>query len=146
MSAEPIRHFKGEHAFLSNFYPETIWFSGTSWRTSEHLYQACKTEDHEWAQRIHHALTPGQAKRIGQHAPLRPDWETVRVPMMRLVLGVKFRPGSTVSGWLLATGDAELIESNTWGDRFWGVCKGEGENHLGRLLMTHREWLRGVER
>lgn len=29
-------------------------------------------------------------------------------------------------------------EGNTWGDKFWGVCDGEGENHLGKLLMEVR--------
>lgn len=42
---------------------------------------------------------------------------------------------------LLETGDAELIEGNTWNDTFWGVCNGEGENNLGRLLMKVREEL-----
>jgi predicted NAD-dependent protein-ADP-ribosyltransferase YbiA (DUF1768 family) len=39
---------------------------------------------------------------------------------------------------LLLTGDCELVEGNTWGDKFWGVCDGEGENHLGKLLMKIR--------
>jgi predicted NAD-dependent protein-ADP-ribosyltransferase YbiA (DUF1768 family) len=34
-----------------------------------------------------------------------------------------------------------LIEENTWGDTFWGICKGQGENHLGRLLMQIRDEL-----
>lgn len=38
----------------------------------------------------------------------------------------------------LATGDAILIEGNTWGDRFWGVCEGFGQNHLGHVLMRVR--------
>ncbi len=39
---------------------------------------------------------------------------------------------------LRATDDAELIEGNTWGDTFWGVCKGKGANNLGRMLMEIR--------
>lgn len=39
---------------------------------------------------------------------------------------------------LLATGEAELIEGNTWGDTYWGVCHGVGQNHLGCLLMKIR--------
>ena len=46
---------------------------------------------------------------------------------------------------LLDTGDRELIEGNTWGDRFWGVCRGEGENKLGRILMRVRDELRAAE-
>ena len=42
---------------------------------------------------------------------------------------------------LVDTGDQPLIEGNTWGDRFWGVCGGTGMNHLGRLLMEVREEL-----
>jgi predicted NAD-dependent protein-ADP-ribosyltransferase YbiA (DUF1768 family) len=29
-------------------------------------------------------------------------------------------------------------EGNTWNDRFWGVCRGSGLNHLGRILMEVR--------
>ena len=42
---------------------------------------------------------------------------------------------------LIATGDAELIEGNPWGDTFWGVCEGKGENHLGKILMKIRSEL-----
>jgi hypothetical protein len=35
-----------------------------------------------------------------------------------------------------------LIEGNTWGDTFWGVCNGVGENNLGKTLMNVREILR----
>jgi predicted NAD-dependent protein-ADP-ribosyltransferase YbiA (DUF1768 family) len=42
---------------------------------------------------------------------------------------------------LLKTGEAVLEEGNTWGDRFWGVDArtGEGENHLGLILMRVRK-------
>ena len=35
--------------------------------------------------------------------------------------------------------EGEIVEENTWGDTFWGVCKGVGENHLGKLLMEIRD-------
>lgn len=33
------------------------------------------------------------------------------------------------------------MEGNTWHDVYWGVdlCTGEGENHLGKILMTQRQ-------
>ena len=46
---------------------------------------------------------------------------------------------------LLATGEAQLIEGNTWNDTFWGVCKGKGQNWLGRILVEVREELAEVE-
>jgi predicted NAD-dependent protein-ADP-ribosyltransferase YbiA (DUF1768 family) len=39
---------------------------------------------------------------------------------------------------LLATGTFHIEETNTWGDVFWGVCRGRGENHLGKILMRER--------
>ena len=42
------------------------------------------------------------------------------------------------------TGNLVLEEGNGWHDTFWGVDlkTGEGENHLGRILMQVREELR----
>ena len=45
---------------------------------------------------------------------------------------------------LMATGNCQLIEGNTWGDRYWGVCDGVGQNHLGRLLMEIRDQIQGL--
>lgn len=42
---------------------------------------------------------------------------------------------------LLATGEEYLVEGNTWGDKYWGVCGGIGLNHLGKLLMQVRDEL-----
>lgn len=41
----------------------------------------------------------------------------------------------------MATGNEMLVEGNNWHDKFWGVCGGEGENHLGKMLMHIRERL-----
>ena len=40
---------------------------------------------------------------------------------------------------LIATGDAYIEETNNWGDEFWGVCHGFGENMLGKILMEIRK-------
>jgi predicted NAD-dependent protein-ADP-ribosyltransferase YbiA (DUF1768 family) len=48
---------------------------------------------------------------------------------------------------LLATGNEELIEGNTWHDNTWGDCSCdackdiEGKNMLGKLLMKVRDEL-----
>ena len=63
--------------------------------------------------------------------------------MLNLVRA-KFTPGSKLAEWLLATGEAELSEGNTWGDEYWGVNlrTGKGLNKLGKILMMVREELR----
>lgn len=124
----------GDYSFLSNFYLHGNW-------TVEHHYQAAKTDDPQWASRILNAPTPGAAKKLGRKAPLRPTWEQEKVAVMLALLRVKFL-WPNLAQQLLDTRDATLIEGNWWGDTFWGVCKGQGENHLGKLLMQVREELR----
>lgn len=43
---------------------------------------------------------------------------------------------------LLNTGEEELVEGNTWGDTYWGICNGKGQNNLGKILMKVRNQLR----
>ena len=132
-----IREFQGRWRFLSNFQ-----VVGAT--TVEHEYQASKTLSPEWINRILAAPTPGQAKRLGSRAPLRSDWEQVRVPIMPGLLRWKFSEHPDLQRALLSTGDAILEEGNAWGDRFWGISpvgSGQGKNILGRLLMQVRSEL-----
>jgi predicted NAD-dependent protein-ADP-ribosyltransferase YbiA (DUF1768 family) len=43
---------------------------------------------------------------------------------------------------LLATENRPLLEINEWGDTYWGVVNGVGENRLGILLEQVRTELR----
>lgn len=85
-------------------------------------------------------MTAGQAKRAGRKLMMRDHWEDVRLDIMRRALELKFTIPD-LKAMLLDTGDEELIEGNTWGDIYWGVCRGEGENNLGKLLMDVRRGL-----
>ena len=53
--------------------------------------------------------------------------------------GAPAHPG--VREQLLVTGDVGPVEGNNWNDRFWGVCRGKGENQLGKILMKVRSEL-----
>jgi len=132
-----IDRFDGEYRFLSNFYPSPIEFGDFIAPTVEHAFQACKTCDLTERKAILMADTPAKAKKLGRAATLRNDWEASKIECMEFLLDRKFGiPALRVK--LLETGDAELIEGNWWGDTFWGVCRGKGENHLGKLLMKIR--------
>lgn len=138
MPTPPITSFTGQYRFLSNFFPCEIDMDGDTYRTLEHAYQAAKTTDPTQRWRIQNCATPGQAKRIGQRVTRRDGWDAARLVVMELLLHQKFKDPNLRSK-LVATGDAELIEGNYWGDVFWGVCEGKGENWLGKLLMRVRD-------
>jgi N-glycosidase YbiA len=139
-----IKSFAGRYRFLSNFYPAKIEYQGRVFYTVEHAYQASKTHNEQDIDAIASAETPGKAKRMGRKVKLRANWNESRVRIMKELLLLKFST-TELRYRLLDTGDAELIEENNWNDRFWGVCKGVGENMLGKLLMEVRTELRGQE-
>lgn len=128
-----IDSFRDQHSFLSNFYRHGGQI------TAEHIFQAMKTKNPVEQIEILSTSTPGQAKRLGRQVKLREDWEDIKLLVMEAILRYKFKPGTMEHDLLLATGDEELVEGNTWGDTFWGVCRGKGENHLGKLLMQIRD-------
>lgn len=137
----PITEFSGRNRFLSNFYPAEITLDDVTYRTLEHAYQAAKTLRRDEREKIRACKTPGQAKRAGQRVTMRENWERIKVGIMERLLIQKFSHPDLRAA-LLATGNAELIEGNDWGDTFWGVCDGEGQNWLGRLIMKVRASIR----
>lgn len=134
-----INKFDREYRWLSNFYPSLVIYDGVVYPTVEHAYQAAKTHPSQ-RDPFRHG-TPGQAKRLGRQVTLRADWEQVKIAVMRELIQKKFLPHTVLADKLIATGNAELIEGNTWGDKFWGVCDGVGQNMLGKLLMEQRMYL-----
>jgi ribA/ribD-fused uncharacterized protein len=139
----PIDSFFGPHRFLSSFFPAVVAFDGVEYPTAEHAYQAAKTDDPELRRRLRSCGTPGEAKRRGSAFEPRGDWGDVRVDVMRDLVHQKFQHDE-LRARLVATGAAPLIEGNSWGDRFWGVSKGVGTNHLGNLLMVERASAAGL--
>jgi len=136
-----ISNFSGEFDFLSNFHPARVAFGGIVFPTVEHAFQAAKSNNREDWIAIAALRTAGQAKRAGRKVQLREDWEQIKIDIMTELVLQKFSD-QDLRQQLLATGDQELAEGNTWNDRFWGVCKGKGENHLGKILMFVRKRLR----
>ena len=139
-NAKAIRRFFGEYRFLSNFYPVCINMDGIEYPSVEHAYQAAKTVDRRERVAIAKCATAGEAKKLGQKCAIRPDWDAVKIEIMRGLLKKKFSYRRLKKA-LLDTGEAYLEEGNNWGDRFWGACNDIGENHLGKLLMEIRDEL-----
>ncbi|MBB3210545.1 hypothetical protein FHS27_006392 [Rhodopirellula rubra] len=137
-----------EYGFLCNFSAHGFTLDDCYWPTVEHYFQAQKFAGSDHEERIRVSRTPKEAKNLGQtrKLPVRPDWEDVKVDVMRNALTAKFTTHSDLRDALLATGDEELVE-NAPTDYFWGCGKhGGGQNMLGKLLMETRQLLRAGER
>lgn len=139
-----INGFTGRNVLLSNFYIYPITWKDLVLPAAEYAYQSEKPT--EWLERelILHATSPAHAKKLGGPRfckSKRADWDQVKNDIMLAVLDAKFSaPG--MAEMLRETEDEELIENNWWGDTYWGVCNGVGENWLGKLLMQVREGLK----
>lgn len=134
-----ISEFRGKYYFLSNFYSSPVYYRGMTFRNAEAAFHAQK--DRSRASEFTR-LNPSEAKRLGRRVRLRRDWEDIKEDIMFEVVMAKFGGSQALADALLATGDEKLVEGNTWGDRYWGVCDGKGLNKLGGILERVRENLR----
>jgi len=137
--------FVGDRAFLSNFFPVTIFAMGKEWPSSEHLYQAMKTVDPVEREAVRVLPRPATTKKFGKSITLRPDWEQIRIEVMRDVVRAKFQQNPALAMQLVETRDDVLVEHNWWHDNFWGVCNCQScqdapkaRNELGKILMAVR--------
>lgn len=141
--SQSIIEFSGAFRYLSNFYPHPVLVRGEIAKTVEHAFQALKATNKTDFHKVLNAGTARQAKWIGRNIAMRSDWEDIKDQVMLALLLEKFKPRSPLRVRLLATGERELLEGNTWHDHYWGVCYcgdcPSGENRLGELLMLVRD-------
>lgn len=135
-----ITEFQGDYRWLSNFWPVDIVLDGNTYPSVEHAYVAAKRKDPAFRRAVLNAKTPGAAKRLGRNCIVRSDWPSVKLQFMEAFLRQKFADPE-LRALLVATGTANIVEGNNWRDRYWGVYQGEGQNHLGRLIMKIRSEL-----
>jgi ribA/ribD-fused uncharacterized protein len=159
--------FKNEKRYLSNMYPCKIvfekdsiykkefpefYFDGFEYGSSEHLYQALKSKNTNWHERIRELKDPRKTKVLARKLLtnqetlfdndlsflIREDWDDVKLKVMELCLLLKFSQNTDLKEKLLKE-ETPIVERNDWGDTFWGVSNGFGSNHLGRLLEKVRK-------
>lgn len=131
-----ITEFEDKYFFLSNFYETPVLYRGYLFNNNEAAFQAMKCPEKA---EYFVGLTPLQAKHLGRQVKLRADWEFVKEAIMYEICKQKFLQHPSLAKKLMATGNALLVEGNDWGDQEWGVCDGQGENKLGKILMTIRK-------
>lgn len=139
-----IRFYSVADEYFSNFSGFPIRLDGEVWPTSEHYFQAQKFRDRSVRKKIRKANSPMIAARMGRDRslPLRRDWESVKVEVMRKSVRAKFTQHGELRTLLLETGDAKVVE-HTENDAYWGDGgDGSGKNMLGRILMEVLDWIR----
>ena len=120
MSMSVIDSFAGTNRVLSNFSNHEAAYGDRWYATAEHAFAAAKTHNDNWMKAIAAAESPTAAKYLGRRAPIRDDWEEVKPQIMLDIVRSKFAHDPALAAHLRDTGDALLIEGNTWGEKYWG--------------------------
>lgn len=144
-----VRFYEHDFYVLSNFSAFTLNWRNWRFDTSEAAYHYEKfigggARADVIARCILCASSAHEAFKIAEYnkALRRPDWDDVKVGIMRDILRAKAAQHEYVRRKLLATGDRELVE-DSWRDDFWGWGPNrDGQNMLGKLWMEVRHELR----
>jgi len=109
---------------------------GIEYACVEAAFQAFKTDDLDQRRKLARMSGP-EAKKAGRKLSLVDNWEEKKVGVMRKLLMEKFSRPKLMAR--LSAVEGEIVEDSTWGDTFWGRCRGTGKNVLGQLLMEIRD-------
>ena len=157
---DAIMRFVGDYKSFSNFFilKNPVRFEEMDYWTVENAYVAGKTTNPSIRYRISQ-MSPWQAKWFGkkileENISANPEWnDGFRLWLMEELVFQKFSKNPELKEKLIATGDAKIVEGNTWHDNFFGVCvcgkcpedkkrPKEQHNHLGIILMDVRDKLK----
>lgn len=128
--------FRYEYYFLSNMYPCKIKLGKYTFSCAEAAFQAakCPARVSEFI-----GIDGYAAKKLGRKVELRSDWNEVKLNFMERIVRAKFNQHPELKEKLINLDCPTIVEDNNWGDTFWGVCNGKGENHLGKILTKLKE-------
>jgi len=137
-----IGEFRGKYSPLSNFYDRNIvvYYDGICYKSSEAAYQSAKVLCKK-NRKIFTSLSPVDAMKRGKAVDIRPDWSSVKDDIMYQIVKDKFTRNPHMRDFLISTYPMKIEEGNDWGDTYWGICNGKGENKLGKILMRVRKEL-----
>jgi ribA/ribD-fused uncharacterized protein len=135
--ANNIAGFVAEYRWLSNYFPCRVEWEGRVYGSAEAAYHSGKypAADRD----VFTRLDADPARKLSRAKPYDiAAWEARKVTTMRAVIWAKFSQNPELAKKLLATGERYLEETNWWGDKIWGVYRGEGQNLLGKIIMDAR--------
>lgn len=139
-----IKFYKTNEPYgaFNNFKKAPFYIYERYWKNVEAAYQSQKTLDPKECEAIAEAVTPREARDLGQKVTMRSDWDQVKYKVMLECVQAKFEQHKDLQELLLSTGNEELVEDSSI-DYFWGCgADGTGQNNLGKILMEVRKELR----
>ncbi len=146
---EQVFFYEQEFYVLSNFSAFAVRWQSVRFDTVEAAYHWEKFPNAPKIQeRIRTAASAHDALQIAREwrEYQRPDWDEVKVGIMRRILRQKVLQHPYVHRKLMETGDRVLVE-DSWRDDFWGWGPNrDGQNVLGKLWMEVRDEFRSLER
>jgi N-glycosidase YbiA len=142
----PIKFYSttDEYGCFSELLAASVHARGQTLAHERALLSGTEVLDPVVREEIRKAKSPMIAARHGRSRkkPLRRDWGSVKIGVMRDAVRQKFETHADIRATLLSTGDEALIEDAP-DDGFWGCGpNGSGKNMLGRSLMEVRDELR----
>lgn len=140
-----IKGFFGEYRWLSNFHHAPILWNGLGFTSTEAAYQSSKCTNIDAARKFQN-YTAQESKTQSAFINAPKHWPNIKFNVMAQVVFQKFLIHKDLRYKLIDTDNKYLEETNHWKDVYWGVCDGVGENNLGRILMSTREYIKTIER
>ena len=144
---QPVAEEASDDAFLSNDFPCRIELDGEVFGSASqaYLYFMCKEQDDR--EKVLAAASPSEAQAAVVGAPVRDGWYfSGSLDAMKDVVEAKFTQNPELAAKLAASDDSALTYKNGGQGKFWSVDAntGEGENHLGKILMLVKEHIAGL--
>jgi ribA/ribD-fused uncharacterized protein len=127
--------------FICNF---TI--NGIIFHSSEQFYMFSKCSNESYQKLILNETNPLKCKSLSKKLlkntfKINSNFHDNKLTIMKLAVTEKFRQNNGLALKLLNTPDSILIETNNWGDTFWGIdiYSGFGEDNLGKILRETKK-------
>lgn len=139
-STKPIETFKDYYEYLSMNYPAEFVYKGIMYNNIKSAYWA----EHCANQSDKYRLSRTSAKNAKHVFGRINDNDTIimtdteEIGLMCDITLAKFEQNPELAKKLTKTGKRKITFVNHWGDKFWGVYNGVGEDNFGRILTIVR--------
>jgi|LGOV01.1.fsa_nt_gb ribA/ribD-fused uncharacterized protein len=140
---EFIGFYPREFACFDNFSAFKVKHNEVEYSTLEHAYQALKfiKTSEEVYNKIVNCYSSHEAQKIAfaNKDKVDPEWEDVKLDIMKKLVMLKAEQNPYVVRKLLQTKDYMIVEDSPK-DGFWGIGQDrKGQNNLGKIWMKVRE-------